>query len=198
MDNPPLANRTDNDMSTETDFDVTDNVIMALSKLKTRPRRLRPETTLGIDYGKKVILAVSFLATVSARAIVLHCIMGWHVSGWAHMEWHVCLGGAYSATTKLKGEEDTNGKDPICLLNVHFNCTAAAERTPWWLGLLVKISSAIFPVVGDAKWSVCSLWRYPVRTAERWWGSYKAGVEVLGLSLILDEANIHRPQILAN
>ena len=47
--------------------------------------------------------------------------------------------------------------------------------------------------------SVFSLWRYPVRTTERCWGSYKAGFEVLGLSLILNEANIHRAQqVLAN
>ena len=55
-------------------------------------------------------------------------------------------------------------------------------------------SSTIFPVVEDAKWSLFAacggIQLQPQRSAEK---AVKAGLDVLGLSLIADEANIGRP-----
>ena len=89
MDNLPMAKRTDKDVSTETDNDVT----IVTATVNTRPRRLRPKTTLSIVYGMKDFSCIVFLATLSARAIVLHYNTGWHVSrgrGTRHnMEWQV-------------------------------------------------------------------------------------------------------------
>ena len=76
MNNPPLANRTDKDVSTKTDNDVTDNdvtdneVTMVPATANTWPRRLRPETTLDIVNGMKTFAVSHFSYSECTR----HCI----------------------------------------------------------------------------------------------------------------------------
>ena len=75
MNNPPLANRTDKDVSTKTDNDLTDNdvtdneVTMVPATANTWPRRLRPET-LDIVNGMKTFAVSHFSYSECTR----HCI----------------------------------------------------------------------------------------------------------------------------
>ena len=99
-----------------------------------------------------------------------------------------------TAPTKLKVEEDSNGKYPICLTFILIVLLRQRKRHDDWN---CWKSSAIFPVLGDAGlFAACDgIQLEPPRGVKE---ASKAGFEVFWL-LIVDEANIRRPpQILSN
>ena len=131
MDNPPLANRTEKDVSTETDNDVTTVPATA----NTRPRTLRPETMLGIVYGMKGIFIYRvFIYSECTRHFIKLLQYGMarvSCGGWLSTQYGTARVGGKGIirTHQVEGRGQT-GRIRFVFWNVHFNCTAAAEKAP--------------------------------------------------------------------
>ena len=97
-------------------------------------------------------------------------------------------------THQVEGRGQT-GRIPFVFWNVYFNCTAAAEKAPWLESYKNFGNNSRFRWCYMVFAAFDGIQLEPPRGVEE---AAKAGFEVFRLLLIVDEANTHRPQILAN